>query len=149
MARINYFGILEATKAVIEADADVRALHATVEITRPTITMNMSPHVNIHEGRRDNATQVIAGGTRQRYLFRWSVVVGVFSAAGFEDATRQRDELIGVVEIALMKNRDLNGALVGKQLLLQGGALQSEPTDAGFWSLGTIDLAAEVVASTS
>lgn len=147
MARIDYTAILNGTKDTIANDPNVRALRATVEIGRAVLTMAVSPHVNIFEGRRDNATQVIAAGTRQRYVFRWQVVVSAFSAAGFEDAMSQRDELLGHVETALMADRNLNGALTLKQLQILGGEMQSNPGDNGFWSQASIDLAAEVSAT--
>lgn len=147
MGRIDYTAILNGTKDVISNDQNVRALRATVEIGRAVLTMGVSPHVNIFEGRRDSATQVIAAGTRQRYTFRWQVVVSAFSAAGFEDAMAQRDELLGYVETALMADRNLNGALTLRQLQILGGDMQSQPGDNGFWSQAAIDLAAEVSAT--
>ena len=148
MGRIDYTAILNGTKTVIENDANVRTLRATVEIGRAVLTMGISPHVNIFEGRRDNTTQVITAGKQQRYLFKWQVVVSAFSAAGFEDAMAQRDELLGHVETALMADRNLNGALTLKQLQILGGEMQSQPGDNGFWSQASIDLAAEVSATT-
>ena len=146
MARIDYTAILRGTRDTIANDANVRNLRATVEIGRAVLTTAVSPHVNIFEGRRDETTQVIAAGTRQRYLFRWQVVVSAFSAAGFEDAMAQRDELLGYVEMALIADRSLSGALA-KQLHLSGGELSSQSGDNGFWSQGAIDLSAEVTAS--
>ena len=147
MARIDYTAILRGTRETIESNADIRALRATVEIGRAVLTNAVSPHVNIFEGRRDATTQVIAAGTRQRYVFRWQVVVSAFSAAGFEDAMAQRDELLSYVETALIADRSLKGALASRQLHLSGGELQSQPGDNGFWSQGAIDLSAEVTAS--
>jgi hypothetical protein len=147
MGRIDYTAILNGTKTVIENDANVRALRATVEIGRAVLTMGLSPHVNIFEGQRDPSTQTIAAGTRQRYLFKWQVVVSAFSAAGTEDAMSQRDELLGYVETALMADRTLNGSLSLHQLHLLGGKMQSQPGDHGFWSQAAIDLAAEVSAT--
>lgn len=147
MARIDYFGILKATQDVLSADADLRNLRATVEIARAVVTTATSPHINIHEGRREDTRQALAAGTRQRYVFRWGIVVSVFSAKGAEDAMQQRDEVLGVVETVLMGNRNLGGKLADKQMLLRGGELRSEPGDNGWWSQGRIDLATEVVAT--
>lgn len=147
MSRIDYTAILNGTKDVISNDPNVRTLRATIEIARAVVPMSATPHVNIFEGRRENATQVIAAGTRQRYLFYWQVVVSAFSAAGCEDAMAQRDELLGYVETALMGDRTLNGALTLRQLQLLGGNMQSHPGDNGFWSQASIDLAAEVSAT--
>lgn len=147
MARINYTAILNGTKTTIENDANVRNLHPSVDIARSVVPISATPHVNIFEGRRDPSTQIIAAGTRQRYIFRWQVVISAFSAAGFEDAMSQRDELLGHVETALMADRNLGGALTLKQLQILGGDMQSHPGDNGFWSQASIDLAAEVSAT--
>jgi len=74
-------------------------------------------------------------------------VVSAFSAAGFEDAMSQRDELLGYVELALMSNRSLGGILTHQQLQLAGGELRSNPGDNRFWSQGAIDLTADVDAT--
>ena len=147
MAKIDYTGIMKATRDTIANDANVRALRTTVEIARAVLTMNATPHVNIFEGRRVNATQVISAGKRHRYTLHWQVVVSAFSAAGFEDAMSQRDELLGYVELALMSNRSLGGILTHQQLQLAGGELRSNPGDNRFWSQGAIDLTADVDAT--
>ena len=147
MGRINYTAILQGTKDTIANDTNVRDLQATVEIARAVVPISASPHVNVFEMGRDPTTQHIAAGTKVRYLYKWQVVVSAFSAAGFEDAMAQRDELLGYVELALMGDRSLGGSLTSRQLQILGGAMQSQPGDNGFWSQGAIDLAAEVSAT--
>jgi hypothetical protein len=147
MARINYTAILNGTKTTIANDANVRDLQATIEIARAVIPISASPHINIFELRRDPTTQPIAAGTRTRYLYRWQVVVAAFSGAGIEDAMAQRDELLGYVELALMTDRSLGGALISRQLQINGGEHGGGPGDNGFWAQAAIDLAAEVTAT--
>src|SRR3990167_424208 len=131
MARIDYTGLLRATKDVLEADPNVRAARATVEIGRAVIPTAASPHVNIYEGRRTPSVQVIAGGTQQWYFVRWTIVVSVFSGEGMEDAMAQRDELLGHVEVAMMASRNVGGFLPNKPLLLLGGELMSNKGEIG------------------
>ena len=147
MARIDYTAILRATKDIIAADANVQNLRATVEIARAVLSLEMSPHINIFEGKRDNAEQTITAGRQHRYNFQWQVMVSAFSAAGVEDAMMQRDEVLGYVELALMNDRSLGGVLTVKQLKLLGGQFRSQPGDNGFWSQAALDLSADITAT--
>ena len=149
MARIDYTGLLRATRDVLEADPNVRAARATVEIGRAVVPTASSPHVNIYEGRRSPATQMLDGGASQWYFVRWTIVVSVFSGEGMEDAMAQRDELLGHVEVAMMGSRNLGGFLANKPLLLLGGELMSNKGDVGFWAQGTLDLQVEIKATTN
>jgi hypothetical protein len=149
MARIDYTGILLATKDILEADSNIQQMRATVELMRTTIPIDISPHINIYEGRRDPSQQMLDMGTSQWYFFKWQLMVSAFSAAGFEDAGRQRDELLGYVELAMMKSRNLGGFLANKPLLLMGGDLHSMKVDNGLWATGTLDLRIELKATTT
>ena len=121
-----------------------------VELMRTVIPIDCSPHINIYEGRRDPANvQMLAAGTVQWYFFKWQVMVSAFSAAGFEDAGRQRDDLLGYVELAMMGSRNLGGFLPNKPLLLLGGDLNSTRVDNGLWATGTLDLRIELKATTT
>ena len=149
MARINYTGLLRATKDILETDPNVRAARATVEIGRAVVPAAASPHINIYEGRRTPSVQMLDGGQSQWYFVRWQLVVSVFSGEGMEDAMAQRDELLGHVEVAMMASRNLGGFLPNKPLLLLGGELMSNKGDVGFWAQGTLDLQVEIKATTN
>lgn len=145
MARIRYYDYLKAIQDVLGANAELQELHATVEIGKATVLANQSPHINVTEIARDPLRPAIAAGTLSRYRVRWKVTVSTFSAAGFEDAMQQRDEVLGITEVCMMNNRDLGGIMSPKQLTLEGGSLQSGPSEAGgFWAQADLDLSAEI-----
>ncbi len=144
MARINYTAVLKGIRDLLTNDPNIRQLDAVIEISAPTV-VGMRPHINIFENRRESTPgQALASGTLQRYTVRWSLTVSTFSAESFEDASSQRDELLGHVEVALIRSRNLGGALANPALLLLGGALRSGPGDGGWWAEGDLDITAEV-----
>lgn len=147
MARVNYGGIAKAIKAVIEADPNVRDYQATVELNPGTIALDKFAHVGVYERtRRAPGSQPIAAGRQARFGLRWDVIVSAFGR-DFETASQTRDEILGHIEIALMANRTLGGALASGSLELGGGELTGGPTDTGFVSQGSISLSAEVTAT--
>lgn len=151
MGRINYTAILKGIEQVLRNDGDVIAFNADVLIQKPVPTTLTEPVINVFEDRRDPTPgQDIAVGTRKRYTIRWAVWVTCFSSNSYADAAEQRDELLGKVEIALMKNRTLDGVLPNASLDIQGGELgRGGPAgDVGFIAQSTLVVTAEAVAST-
>lgn len=150
MARIRYYDYLKAIRDVLDVDTDLQNLHVKIEIGKAIVTAAQTPHVNVTEISREPMRPAIAAGTLSRYRVRWKITVSAFSAAGFEDAMQQRDEVLGIVEVVMMKNRDLGGILPPRQLTLEGGSLQSAPGEAGgFWAQADLDLSAEIQFSTT
>src|SRR3990172_2339488 len=151
MARINYSALLKGIEQVLQNDGDIVAFQADVLVKKPVPTTLTGPVVNIFEDRRDpTPSQDISAGTRKRYTIRWAIWVTCFSADSYADAAEQRDELLGKVEIALMKNRTLAGVLPNSSLDIQGGELgRGGPAgDVGFIAQSTLIVTAEAVAST-
>lgn len=149
MARINYTTLTKAIKDVLEKDPNVRSLGTTVEINRTALSVEYIPHVAIFERRRTPTPgQPLAAGTRTRYGIQWEIVATGYSADGFEDASEQRDELMGYVEVALMGNRNLGGALEDSSLMLGGGEFRGGPGEAGFISQITLTVTVEATATT-
>ena len=149
MARINYTAISRAIRDAIANDPDVRQLEPQVEVHAPVPVDATGRFVGVYEGRRDaSALQDLAAGTRTRYVVQWEVQVHCFSAESYEDAAVQRDELLGLVEVALMRNRNLGGALADSSLMLRGGDLGGGPNQMGYISSGQILLTAEAVITT-
>ena len=151
MARIPYGQYTRAIQDVILNDASIIKYGVTVDIGRPpTLGLGMMPHIGIYEGSRfPSPGQTIAAGTRIRYNLNWNVWVAIFSGAGYADALDQRDEILGVLEITMMKNRDLGGLLPNKPLNLGGGDLRSGPGSGGFIAEGSLSLSLEVEGSSS
>jgi hypothetical protein len=152
MARIDYTALVKAIKDVMANDSSVVEFgDVTINIGAvPVLTAGMLPHIGVYEGSRSPTTgQSIAAGTRTRYTLRWEVWVTTFSSHSFEDAASRRDELLGHVEVALMKNRDLGGALSNSSLMLHGGQLFSGPGNGGWIAEGNVVLTGELEITTA
>jgi hypothetical protein len=147
MARIDYSGLAQAIKTIIDADPNVRDYQATIEINPGTIALDKMSHIAIYERTHSKLSgQPIAAGKQMRKGLRWEIVV---SALGrdFATASETRDELLGYVELALMANRTLGGALPSGSLELGGGELTGGPSDTGFVSQGSLIVTAEATAT--
>jgi hypothetical protein len=153
MARINYYAIEEAIKAILDADVDVQT-HWDKRETRIIIEreiifgMDECPCVLIYLDRREAPAnmQGLSGGQRTRMSLHFSLWVAEFHLDSVAEASQNRDDLMGLVEVALMKERTLNDT-VGVSWL-DGGEFLTAQTDNGFISCGEILLAAEQVATT-
>lgn len=106
--------------------------------------------VVIYLDRRDSeATQVIAAGTRHRYDLQFSIWCFHF-ALDITLSLDQRDDLVGNVEIALMKDRTLQGTVDDSDLA--GGEFLNgrTPEEGGglFFAGAEVRLVAQAVAIT-
>ena len=147
MARISYGGLAKAIKTVIAADPSVRDYDATIEVNPGTVALEKFPHIAIYERKHAlTAGQPLAAGQQTRKRLQWEVIVSAIGKS-FEDASQMRDDLLGYVEVALMGNRALGGALTNSSLMLAGGDLTGGPLDAGVISQGSIVVTAEATAS--
>ena len=147
MARINYGGLAKAIKSVIEADPSVRDYDATVEVNPGTVALEKFPHVAVYERKHAlTAGQPLAAGQQTRKRLQWEVIVSAIGK-NFEEASETRDDLLGCIEVALMGNRALGGALTNGSLMLAGGDLTGGPVDTGVISQGSIMVTAEATAS--
>ncbi len=110
MAAIDYYGIETIVQSTIISEMGSGSLvNVTVEVTQP---MDTRPWVAIYlKNRVDSDIQVCAGGTIKKYSLEFSIWCWGWSLNNPADAARARDELIGDVEIALMKNRKMGGAV--------------------------------------
>lgn len=151
MARIKYGELAEAIRTVIEQDREVQKAQATVICAQPPVMGSSAmPYICVFERARTSAWgQTLAAGTRRRYQLNWEVWITTVSGNGFADAVSQRDDLLGYVEIALMKNRTLGGKLADASLMIHGGDLRSGPGGVGFVAEGSITVSAEAEASTT
>ena len=150
MARINYGAIAKARLDNVEREPNVRAADATVELNASYRDTGQRPSIVVFETRRSAVPlQDIAAGSRQRYRVTWEIWVATFSADSFADAASHRDELIGHIEVALMNNRNLDGLLPAKNLILEGGEFRGGPgAESGYVAEGSIVCSAEVTATT-
>jgi len=148
MARIDYHDIETGIKAVLEADAALTGVTVEVEREFPFGGADVPPWVGIYLESRaaPEDMQSLSAGTRTRYLLRFSLWCMRFSIESVEKAMELRDDLLGDVEIVLMKDRTLGGKV--SVSWLEGGDMASAqlPSDmgAGFLAGAEIVMVADV-----
>lgn len=148
MPGVDYWAVREAVKTTLTATQELQG--ATVRIEEEMLfTPELVPYIGIYLDRRDavDTEQRLAGGTRTDYrlsLLLWCVH---FSMDSLQQAVQWRDELVSSVEVALMRNRTLNGAV--RYSWLTGGELfNSRNGDNGFISVAEVNLIAQIVTDT-
>jgi hypothetical protein len=146
---VDYWGIREACQAVLQADADLTGVTVLVE-EEFLLSAEMAPVVFIYlEDRTAEAgEQRLAAGTRTDFQLNFNLWCGDFSLNGLPDAIERRDSLIGKVEVALMRQRTLDGA-VGKLWLTGGQLFDARGQDAGFLAWGEVRFTASVSGTTA
>ena len=125
MAAVDYSGIEDTIKGVLEADARTTGAAIYVEEEPQFGLSDMQQAVLVYLDRRSapNTQQNLAAGKRTRYLLQLTVAVLYFSLESFKAACDGRNTLLGNVELVLMANRTLNGKV--ETLWLEGGELYS------------------------
>jgi hypothetical protein len=148
-ARVDYWGIEQEIAEIIRANTSVTIVAVEEEML---FGAESTPWVGVYLDKREvpPARQTLSGGTRTRMQLTFSLWVWCFSL-DLQEAIRQRDYNIGVIELALMAHRTLNETV--DTSWLAGGRLPSARVRAdsgasgGFVSGGEILLVADVVAS--
>lgn len=147
MARIDYFSIEEAIKTVLDDDADVTGSVLIEE----EITIQRGNIIGIYLDDRNAADedQSLSAGTRTRFNVRFTIWCWHFGIGrDRRGPMEQRDDLVGKVEIALMKKRTLNDTVT--MSWLEGGEFLSGPDPTGnqFMSGASIILVVDVTGTT-
>jgi hypothetical protein len=143
--RIDYWGLEEEVKAIL----DTELVDGHVDIEREfQFASESTPWVGIYLDRRDApaSLQPLAAGKQTRMLVRLRLDCRAYSLESIARASQFRDELIGRVEVALMKHRDLNGKATASWL--EGGSFSRVPQQDGWISGGEVMLVADVKATT-
>jgi len=148
-ARVDYWAIEQEIAEIIRANTSVTIVAVEEEML---FGAESTPWVGVYLDKREvpPARQTLSGGTRTRMQLTFSLWVWCFSL-DLQEAIRQRDYNIGVIELALMAHRTLNETV--DTSWLAGGRLPSARVRAdsgasgGFVSGGEILLVADVVAS--
>lgn len=148
MARIDYYGIENAIANVLKTDSTLTGVTVLVE---EELTVQRGNVIGIYLDDRNVPIedQPIAAGTKTRFNVNFSIWCWHFGIGRDRTlAQQQRDDLIGKVEIALMKNRTLQNTVT--MSWLDGGDFISGPDPTGnqFMSGGEIRLTVDVTAST-
>lgn len=147
MARIDYFGLEDEIGKIFRADSTLEGVKVTVE---DDVEFEVGPLITIYIDRRDPTDgQSLSAGTRTRYLLRIIIWCWQYSLESLSNAIRLRDDLLGKVELVLMKNRTVSGKV--QSLWLGGGELPSariEDDAPGYIAGGEIIVTMEVSATT-
>lgn len=137
MAGLDYYAIESKVRDVLAADPTLSGAVIQVESELSAVEC---PTVVIYLDRRDAPAdmQSVSSGTRTRYLITLSIWCLDVNLEGLAEASRARDALLDKVEVALMKNRDLDGLVAGSWF--EGGEFVSAAAgaSAGFVSAGEI-----------
>lgn len=149
MSRVDYYDIATELAEVLIADSTMEGVQVTVEDDAP---LDSGPWVSVFiENRSTPSGQPLAAGTKTRFQIRFGIWCWQFSLESIGVASRLRDDLVGRVEIVLMKNRTLNNKV--SHSWLEGGDMMSERIQndnaSGFIAGGEIIMIAEITASTT
>ena len=149
MARVDYYAIEQEIKTVLEADAALAGVTVTIE-EELMFGSESTPWIGVYLDRRDAppALQRLGAGQSTRFLLRFPLWCWEYHLESITKAIQRRDDLVGKIEVALMKNRTLSGKVATSWL--EGGELPSArlPEQAGFVSGAEVILVAEVSATT-
>ena len=147
MARIDYFSIEDELGSLIRADETVQGVQVTVE---GDVEIEAGALVAIYLDRRDPTSgQSLSAGTRTRFQIKFIIWCWEYSLDSMSDAMKKRDDLVGKVEIILMKNRTISNKV--STSWLAGGAMPAQQLEGdfdGYVAGGEIVLIAEAVAVT-
>src|SRR6266852_9413345 len=144
MPRIDYWTVELAIQTILQADAALVAASAFIadpEIPEPE-SSEQTPWVGIFlETRKPESRQPLASNTKLRYFATFRLVCLTF---GLERAQvmKARDDLIGMVETALMNSPRLNVAGVDKVgfSFLDGGNFTSGQKQVAWQAIGEVNL---------
>ena len=135
MARLDYYQIELDMQTALKANAGLAGV--TVDVERD-VNFGESDSVVIYLRRRDapSGMQAMNAGTRTRFLVHIELYC---MSCHLEMATarRNRDNLLGKVELACMADRTFANAQVATSWI-EGGEFEDGRGGTGFYSLGTI-----------
>lgn len=150
MARIDYADLKNELAQILSAAPTLADIAFTVDDDIRLDSFGCS--ANIEMVRRDHTApaQSLSAGQRQRYYVT-TVVTVVAVGIDRQAAIEQRDDVIGEIEVVLMRNRTLNDK-VGT-LFLQGGELfllkdTSDQSEGYFVAVGEIIVQLDATLST-
>ena len=143
MARVDYYSIEKAIQTVLKADPDMADVDVLVE---QDVQLGQNPTVAIYiESRSAPANlQRISAAKRTNFQVIFTLACFGFSL-DIEQAMKLRDDLMGKVETALMKNPSLNNAVSFSYL--SGGQFENATANNSFIARGDVTLVAEVSAT--
>jgi len=149
MARLDYYGLMKEMQDILELSTSIDGVQIAIEEEEPYGPDN-TPFIGISIPERSSPIELqrISAGRKQAYLVVFSVWCWCFDFESKPNAIRNRDDLLGTVEVELMKGtaRTLNGKVESGRI--DGGELSTATLDGvGFFSGGEIKFIAEATAS--
>ena len=127
MAAIDYAGIEDQLKTLLEADASLNGTRFYVE-EEPQFGLQDAKAVAIFlHSRAPDPEQSLSAGKRTRNIIRLSLWSVFFSIESYRVACTGRDALLGALELVLMKDRTVGGKVASSWL--EGGQFQSARDD--------------------
>lgn len=143
MARIDFHAIKEAAKAVLEADEDLADVTVEVERARP-FGADSAPWIGIflEEAEFEEEEQPISANTTARARLPLVLLVIGHALGEPAEARKQRDDIMGIAQLALMRNPSLNGTVDHGMIIdmeFRSARPESGETDDWF-GIGTITL---------
>lgn len=148
MARISYLAIARKIKETLENDPDIAAAARTITVAEDNIAAaELMPWVCIYPiSRRPTTGQSLAANTRWRFEIMYEIWAYGFSMLGPEDALQQCEDLLGMIEVALLRDPTLGG--LAQMQRLDGGDFDNAKTEGSFVMGGSVRLAVQAVTTT-
>ena len=148
MAAIDYSGIRNQLKTILEADARLAGVRVYVEEEPQFGISDRAQAVVVYLTGRTAPPNVqpLAAGKRTRYFLRVEIGVVYFAMESYKAACDGRNTLLGNVELVLMKDRTIGGKV--ETSWLEGGAMYSakNPASPVWCAVAELALIAEVSA---
>lgn len=148
MARISYLGIANAIKKTLEEDEVIAAQTRAITLCEDNIAAaEIMPWIGIYPITRRPAATPLAAGTMQRFDITYEIWVYSFSMVGPEEALTLTEELLGLVELAILRNPTLGG--LAQAVRFDGGDFDNAKTEGSFVMGGSVRLNVLALARTT
>lgn len=147
MAGIDYNVIGAKIKEVLDLDQDVQRIDGVKVSVEDDVQLDAGPWVAIFLTRRRAPVtdQRIAAGRKLVYQVEYRLWCWEYSVETPPEAIRLRNILVSNVEIALLRERQLRGAV--EFIELEGGEMATVKNDQGFASGAEVIVLARVTAT--
>ena len=125
VAAVDYAGIRDQLKTILEGDATLSGVRVFVEEEPQFGLSDQQKAIAVYMDRRTAAAadQNLSAGKRTRYMLRATLWTVFFSLESYKVACDGRDSVLGALELVLMANRTIGGKAASSYL--DGGELIS------------------------
>ncbi len=155
MARIDYYGIEEAIKTLLEAytglqESDGVKVFIEEDFTQIMGNMDNAKVIIIYlDDRLPSPHQTLNAGQKTRFTVGLTINVYVTGIGEFKAVAEARDDIVGLVETALMATRQLGNGV--EFSYLGGGEFQSakQQSSGTYLAMAECKVLADAVSSTT